>query len=288
MNNFELIMKARKFAIDNHRRVNELYDGLPYHVHLMEVVDFVHRFDNLLNEEDIDVAVIVAWLHDLIEDTGLTYNNVKQIFGERVAELTRNLTTNIHGRTRAERADQEYYDRVKSDPISIFVKIADRLANMFHSLNYGNNGMYKKYKAELPHFKEELYNGMYQEMWDLLENIENCELKDNFYFPKIEKFDENTIYQIKLPKPIPFGMYNELYNKGIIRKKDLVKNQYYHGKCRNATVALWNGFEFVHMRYKFGAFLRDEVNHLEDDNGFDLFVPLRIEENPTDEQRIKY
>jgi len=288
MNDFELIMRARKLAIDNHRRINQTYDGLPYHVHLMETVDFVNRFDYLLKDEDIDIAVCVAWLHDVIEDTGLTFNNVKKVVGERIASLSCNLCNNIHGKTRDERANDDYYTRLKSDDISIFVKIADRLANMFHSLNYGNNGMFKTYKKELPGFKEKLYNGMYDDMWELLENIENSDVKDNFYFPKIEKFDENTIYQIHLPQPIPYGMYNELYKKGIIPKKDLLKNHYYKGKCRNATVALWNGFEFVHMRYKFGDFRLDSVNHLEDDNGFDLFVPLMVEENPTEEQRIKY
>jgi hypothetical protein len=227
-------------------------------------------------------------LHDVIEDTGITYNNVKKVVGERIAGLVTNVTTNIHGKTRKERADQEYYNRVKSDNISLFVKIADRLANMFHSLNYGNISMFETYKKELPLFKEQLYNGMYQDMWDLLENIETCTLKDNFYYPEIEQFDENSIYRIKLPQPIPYAMYNELYRKGIIPKKDLKKNTYYRGKCRNAKVALWNGFEFVHMRYKFGSFLLDSVNHLEDDDGFDLFVPLREEPNPTDEQRIKY
>jgi len=286
MNDFDLIIRARRFAIENHRRVNQLYDGLPYHVHLMEVVDFAHRFEHLLSDDDIDIVICVAWLHDVVEDTGLTYNDIKKVFGERIADLVVNLTTNIHGKTRAERADDNYYERVKSDTLSVFVKIADRLGNTFHSLTYGSS-MYNKYNKEFPHFKEMIYNGMYDEMWELLENLEKGEIDPNFYFPKVDMFDEKTIYQIKLPKPIPFGMYDELFRKGIISKKDLKKNTYYRGKCRNATVALWNGFEFVHMRYKFG-FRVDEVNHLEDDNEFDLFVPLSIEENPTDEQKIKY
>jgi len=288
MNDLELIIKARNFAIDNHRRINQTYDGLPYHVHLQEVVDFVHKFEHLLTEEEIDIAICAAWLHDAIEDTGLTFNNLKKVVGERIASLACNLCNNIHGKTRDERANQDYYDRVKSDNISLFVKIADRLANMFHSYHYGNTGMYKTYKRELPHFKEQLDNGMYQEMWDLLENIESCELKDNFYYPEIEQFDEKTIYSIKLPKPIPYAIYNELYKKGIIAKKDLRKNTYYRGKCRNASVALWNGFEFIYVRTKFGSSFNEDIKHPEDDNEYDLFIPLRIEENPTDEQRIKY
>lgn len=287
MKNFELIMKARKFAIENHRRVNQLYDGLPYHVHLQEVVEFIHRFDYLLDEKDIDDAVCAGWGHDLIEDTGITYNNVKKELGERIADLIF-LCTNHRGKVRKERANDDYYEGIKNDPIALFIKISDRLANMFHSLNYGNDNMYKMYKKELPGFKEKLYNGLYDEMWELLENIEKSKIKDNFFFPEIENFDENSIYKIHLPKPIPFGMYNELYRKGIIPKKNLKKNIYYKGKCRNATVSLWNGFEFVHMRNKFGSYYIDSVNHIEDDNGYDLFVPLREEPNPSETEIIKY
>lgn len=289
MNDLDLIIKVRDYAIANHRRVNELYDGLPYHVHLQEVVNFVHMFEHLLkSDNDIDIAICAAWLHDIIEDTGLTFNNVKKIAGNRIATLACNLTNNIHGKTRDERANDDYYTRVKSDELSLFVKIADRLANMFHSLNYGNNGMFKTYKKELPHFKEQLYNGMYDEMWDMLENIENLERKENNYYEDVEIFDENTIHMIHLPKPIPFSMFHELYNKGIIPKKDLKKNTYYRGKCRNASVALWNGFEFIYVRTKFSSSFNEDIKHPEDDNGYDLFIPLSIEENPEDHLRIKY
>jgi len=288
MNDLDLIIRVRDFAIANHRRINQLYGGLPYYVHPQEVVDFVHMFEHLLKEDDIDIAICVAWLHDVVEDTGLTHNNIKKHFGDKIAALSCNLCNNIHGKTRDERANDDYYSRLKSDDISVFVKIADRLANMFHSYHYGNTGMYKTYKKELPQFKEKLYNGMYDEMWELLENIENVERKENNYYPDIEKFDEDSIFRIHLPKPIPFGMFNEIYNKGIIPKKDLKKNTYYRGKCRNASVALWNGFEFIYVRTKFGSSFNEDIKHPEDDNGYDLFIPLRIEDNPEDHLRIKY
>jgi len=288
MTDLELIIRSRDFAISNHRRINQLYDGLPYYVHLQEVVEFVHMFEHLLTPEEIDIAICVAWLHDVVEDTGLTYNNIKKVLGERIASLSCNLCNNIHGKTRDERANDDYYTRLKSDKLSIFVKIADRLANMYHSFHYGNNGMYKTYKKELPGFKEKLYNGMYDEMWELLENIENVKKKENIYFPDIETFDEDSIFRIKLPKPIPYSMFHEIYNKGIIPKKDLRKNTYYWGKCRNASVALWNGYEFIYVRTKFMDTFNEDIKHPEDDDGYDLFIPLRIEENPEDHVRIKY
>lgn len=286
MSDIDLIIKARNFAISNHQRVNQLYGGLPYHIHLLEVVEFANKFGYLLKEDDIPFVIAAAWNHDVVEDTGLTYNNVKNTLGEKVANLVVNLTTNIYGKNREERADKAYYDRVISDELSLFIKLADRMANMYHSFTYGSS-MYEKYKKEYPHFKEMLYNGMYQEMWDFLDDIENFKPGNKEYYPSVEKFDEESVYQIHLPKPIPYTMFKELYSKGIIPKKDLRKNTYYRGKCRNGSVALWNGFEFVYMRYKFGFYI-DTINHLEDDNGYDLFVPFQIEDNPKEEQRIKY
>lgn len=289
MKNIDLIIKARDFAIENHRRTGQLYDGLPYSIHLIGTVAFAHRFDYLLKcEDDVDDAICAAWIHDIIEDTGLTFNNVRKILGDRIAALATNLTTNIHGKTREERADDAYYARVKSDELSIFVKIADRLSNMYHSFNYGNKAMYERYKAELPHFKEHVYNGMYDEMWEMLENIESLPKYNTNYYDGIVKFDDETVSCINVPNPIPFEFYSEIYSKGIIRKKDLRKNTYYRGKSRNAKVALWNGFEFIHMRYKYGVYNVDSVNCLEDDNGCDLFIPVRIEEEPLETQRIKY
>lgn len=105
-------------------------------------------------------------------------------------------------------------------------------------------------------------------------------------YPNIIKFDKNTIYQIKLPKPIPSVLYDELYQKGIIPKKELEIGKYYWGKCRNANVALWNGDKFTYMRTKFNWCYPEDINHLENDDGFDLFIPLYVT-TPNEIQIIK-
>jgi hypothetical protein len=62
---------------------------------------------------------------------------------------------------------------------------------------------------------------------------------------------------------------------GAIPKKNLVKGAYYNGSCRNTEVAMWDGEKFIYERTKFGMKYMDKINHFEDDNGFDLFVPLK-------------
>ena len=65
---------------------------------------------------------------------------------------------------------------------------------------------------------------------------------------------------------------------GGIPKKDLIDGATYLGKTRNSTIAMWDKKEnkFVYYRYKFGSRYRDVVNHFEDDNGFALFVPIKL------------
>ncbi len=65
-----------------------------------------------------------------------------------------------------------------------------------------------------------------------------------------------------------------VYMDGLIPKNDLVVGAIYKGRCRNANYALWKGDRFEYIREKFGAEFLEDIMHPEDDNGFDLFVPV--------------
>ena len=49
----------------------------------------------------------------------------------------------------------------------------------------------------------------------------------------------------------------------------------YEGTCRNASEAVWNGKQFEYKRYKFGDWMYARINHFQEDDGNDLFVPIR-------------
>ena len=65
---------------------------------------------------------------------------------------------------------------------------------------------------------------------------------------------------------------------GAIPKKELIVGRTYIGECRNASEAVWNGEVFIYQRHKFHLVYLDEINHFEDDDGSDLFVPIKIKE----------
>jgi len=79
------------------------------------------------------------------------------------------------------------------------------------------------------------------------------------------------------PKPMTPEILEEYYASGIIRKEELKDNSFYLGICRNATVAVWNASkgEFYYLRRKFNDTFSEPINHLADDNGYDLFVPIK-------------
>jgi hypothetical protein len=60
-----------------------------------------------------------------------------------------------------------------------------------------------------------------------------------------------------------------------IPKSELKDGAYYEGSCRNASIARWNATKsiFLYNRRKFNDVFVEDINHPEDDNGFDLFYP---------------
>lgn len=79
----------------------------------------------------------------------------------------------------------------------------------------------------------------------------------------------------RLPKPIPQELYDKYFELGVVRKENLEPGEKYLGICRNADVAIWTGKVFVYNRHKFGVSYQESINGFEDDNGYDLFIPVK-------------
>ena len=63
---------------------------------------------------------------------------------------------------------------------------------------------------------------------------------------------------------------------GAIPKDKLIPGCKYKGTCRNAEIATWTGTNFVYKRTKFNYTYDETINHFQDDDGSDLFVPLEL------------
>lgn len=69
---------------------------------------------------------------------------------------------------------------------------------------------------------------------------------------------------------------------GMIPKNQLAHGKWYVGYCRNASKAWWNAEQqvFSYKRVKWSYEYWEDIPHPEDDEGYDIFVPVAlIEEN---------
>lgn len=169
------ILDIKDFAFHRHDVVcNQKYDNIyPYSIHLNSVANFAKRFSYLLkNEEEIYDALAGAYLHDTIEDARLTYNDIKQKFGEEIAEIVWACTESA-GRTREERKDAAFFSRLKSNRLGVYVKLCDLMANSLYSEFSGNKGFIKSRKQEWDKYCAELedYQDEFKEMFDYLDNV---------------------------------------------------------------------------------------------------------------------
>lgn len=71
---------------------------------------------------------------------------------------------------------------------------------------------------------------------------------------------------------------DELIKHGAIPIDKLEVGKTYIGSCRNASEAVWLGDKFEYQRYKFGSTFPEKINHFQDDDGYDVFVPIKVKD----------
>jgi guanosine-3',5'-bis(diphosphate) 3'-pyrophosphohydrolase len=155
-------MNVQEFAVKAHGQ--QMYGDEPYIVHLIAVEKILIRFGH--TDEPMLQA---AWLHDVVEDTQTTLEDIKTQFGKTVADIVSSVTSES-GINRKERNTKTYPKIAASRPGTI-LKLADRIANVEHSINTQSPllKMYRKeyadFQAALPHTDEN------QAMWAYLDRL---------------------------------------------------------------------------------------------------------------------
>ena len=152
--NQETITKAWFFASRVHKEQKYPGEQLPYVTHLGNVMLEVMGVASIL--ENAELAICCAILHDTIEDTEVTYEELLKEFGESVANGVKALTKNETLATKREQMIDSL-ERIKQQPKEVWtVKMADRVANLGEPPHY--------WKLE----KREAYRAEAQIIWDYL------------------------------------------------------------------------------------------------------------------------
>jgi (p)ppGpp synthase/HD superfamily hydrolase len=150
--NPEKYNRALKFAATCH--IHQKYPGSewPYLLHINDVTMEIAR--SLFYEENVnaDLAIQTALLHDVIEDTGTSFQDVFNNFGQEVADGVLALSKNQNLPKNEQMMDS--LNRILLQPKEIqMVKLADRISNLFDVPHYWSQEkiiLYQK-EAELIH-----------------------------------------------------------------------------------------------------------------------------------------
>lgn len=233
----EIITKAFNFAKHAHKGVRRL-SGEPYIMHPLAVAQIVCTEIGLGS-----TSICSALLHDVVEDTDYTVEDIENMFGPKIAQIVDGLTK-ISGGIFGERASAQAENFKKllltmnEDIRVILIKMADRLHNM---RTLGSQPVNKRYKISgetlyiyaplanrlgLNSIKSELENLSFRyehpdEYMAIEKKLEATEKErntvfDEFTAPIRAQLDEMGIdYEIKARIKSPYSIWSKMQNKHI-------------------------------------------------------------------------
>ena len=157
-----LLDKAIQFAVKAHSGVERRGKGFPYIVHPMEAVAIVA---SITSDQEMLAA---AMLHDVVEDTVYTEEDIRKEFGDRIARLVASETDIvIDGKAESESwVERKQYaiDRLaKLDIDAKIVSLGDKLSNARAMLNdYEQIGdeLWNKFHVSDPKLHKWHYEGL--------------------------------------------------------------------------------------------------------------------------------
>ena len=154
----DVYQKAIKFAGEKHHKQTVPDTKANYLLHLSNVaMEVLCAYEHNANF-DIELAIQCALLHDTIEDTNTSYEEIKTVFGAAIAQGVLALTKDITlGDKKTQMLDS--LTRIKKLPKEIaIVKLADRITNLQVPPSYWTIEKRKNYCTEAVLINETLAN----------------------------------------------------------------------------------------------------------------------------------
>lgn len=149
----ELVTRAVIFAVRAHDGMRRKKSDIPYILHPMEAAVIV---GSITSDQEVIAA---AALHDVVEDAGITLDEVEQDFGKRVRELVASETEDKRESLPPDatwKVRKEESLRVlknASDPAVLTVWLGDKLANMraiYRDHCVEGDGMWQRFNQNSP------------------------------------------------------------------------------------------------------------------------------------------
>jgi (p)ppGpp synthase/HD superfamily hydrolase len=154
--NFHLALHALAFAKQYHTGVRK--DKVsPELQHQIEIAQFITTLKDLKDEH---VTLVVALLHDVMEDYDISHAEMESKFGKEITNIVWLLTKKYKG---SKKDPKDYFEQLANDPIASIVKGADRIHNVQTMIGVFNIEKQKSYIEEvetyfIPMIKKAKYN----------------------------------------------------------------------------------------------------------------------------------
>jgi (p)ppGpp synthase/HD superfamily hydrolase len=176
----DIVLGAKKFAQEKHKNQKRKDGVTSYSDHLEGVVN---RLKNLgVTDKEVLCA---AWLHDIIENTDVTFDQINERFGREVAVIVLSLSKdqNISKKDR----EMQYINQLKDAPFqSKIIKLCDISANLKDLANAPisktqKNKQIKKILHYLRIIKNDISENksMYPKIQDIIDGINTIGIKFN-------------------------------------------------------------------------------------------------------------
>ncbi len=206
----EMAYKVSKSAHDGQQRVS----GDPFIIHPVEVA-------NILADLEMDItSIVAALLHDTIEDTTCTYEEIKKQFGAEVADLVDGVTKigKIQFTSKEEEQAENFrkmFLAMAKDIRVILIKLADRLHNM-RTLKYKPSEKRIATSRETLEIYAPLAHrlGIFKIKWEL-EDICMRYLKPEIYYDLVEKISKKRKERETFLSDIVNTLKNKLTELGL-------------------------------------------------------------------------
>lgn len=209
----DVINKAFNLAFEAHKE-QKRESGEPYIIHPIDVAV-------ILAELGMDTSTIVAGLlHDVIEDTDYTYEDIKEIFSEEVANLVSGVTkiTKMEYKSKEEQQADNFRKMLlamANDIRVIIIKLADRLHNM-RTLKYMPKEKQKRISKETLDIYSPIAHrlGISKVKWEL-EDLCFRYLHEEEYYDLVNQIAEKRVERETYIAKTIEGLYEKLEESSI-------------------------------------------------------------------------
>lgn len=147
--------QAKEYATQKHSKQKRKFSGEPYVEHPKRVAELIRKYKSSKNKDEL---ISAALLHDTIEDTDTTEEDLKKLFGGLITSLVKELSSEKEQIEKIGKDDYLSGKMLDMSSWALTIKLADRLDNVSDLLD-SNEKFRDRYSKETKSILQKLEKG---------------------------------------------------------------------------------------------------------------------------------